>query len=133
MLHRWDLWWCGCCIIHLCLQCGHIMPQRLLHMWWLRHEYYYKGHVLFTGLCYTHIRKCDTLPLFLLYTLGIIHLVMMFQAQKQKQDVCQRLQHFWKSYKNSYLKLKYIKKTTKYLVLVSLNSNNPPNPFIVNS
>ena len=38
MLHRWDMWWRGCCIIHLCLQCGHITPQCLLHMWWLHRE-----------------------------------------------------------------------------------------------
>ena len=72
-LHRRDLWWCVCCIIHLCLQCGHITPQCLLNMWWLCCEYYYKGHVLFTGLCYKLIWKCYILPLFLLCTLGVTY------------------------------------------------------------
>ena len=67
-LNRMEPWWCSCWIIYLCLQCGPITPQRLLNTRWLGREYYYKGHVLFAGLYYSFIQKCNTtLPLFLLY------------------------------------------------------------------
>ena len=69
-LHRIQMhpWWCGCCIIHLCLQCDHITPQ--CHLW------LHSECVLFAGLSYTLtcIWKCDNLPLFLFYTLDVMYM-----------------------------------------------------------